>query len=448
VVAALLLSIGPAAAADSEADTTSVVKLYGNLSVNGSQVVDQNGLPVRLQGMSMFWSMWMDKYWTADTVQWLKDDWNISIIRLAMGVENSKGYLDDPKTQKKLVTDTVDAAIEAGLYVIIDWHDHHATDHVDEAMEFFGDMAKSYGKYPNVLFETFNEPMDQPWSDIKDYHQQVVDVIREHTDNIIILGNEAYSSGVVVAAEDPVNGTNLAYTLHFYAASHKQTYRDKILTAMEMGVAIMVTEWGVCDYSGNGTLDFDSTRTWMDFLEEQNISSMNWAVSDKFESCSALLPGASPKGNWSAANLTYSGKLVRHLIQGADAAGDSCDADGWPCTAPECAAKDAGCKDQECCTDEGEFCYKKNDGWSQCMSSCTPGIHATDPKQFRTPWSCEILGQPAPGPPWTIVFEGRRYVALDVVLIVGILLMLCFIGVIVYLCLKRNSSSEYQQMQA
>jgi hypothetical protein len=37
---------------------------------------------------------------------------------------------------------------------------------------------------------------------------------------------------VDVAANDPVSGINLCYTLHFYAATHKQALRDKAQVAL------------------------------------------------------------------------------------------------------------------------------------------------------------------------------------------------------------------------
>lgn len=88
-----------------------------------------------------------------------------------------------------------------------------------------------------------------------------------------------------------VEGENLAYTIHFYANTHKQELRDKVTKALET-VAIFATEWGTCDASGDGTLNFPETKTWLDFFEEHQISDANWAISDKQEACSALLPGS------------------------------------------------------------------------------------------------------------------------------------------------------------
>ena len=41
----------------------------------------------------------------------------------------------------------------------------------------------------------------------------------------------------------------------------------------------------------------------LDFFERLNISDANWAVSDKQEACSALLPGASGEGGWKDCDL-------------------------------------------------------------------------------------------------------------------------------------------------
>merc|ERR1712004_275362 len=99
------------------------------------------------------------------------------------------GYLENSGVETRRMEAVVDACIAAGIYVVIDWHDHNAEQHVGQAKGFFSKMAQKYGRYPNVMFELFNEPVHQSWSgSIKPYHEQVIPVIRQHTKNIIILG--------------------------------------------------------------------------------------------------------------------------------------------------------------------------------------------------------------------------------------------------------------------
>ena len=70
-----------------------------------------------------------------------------------MGVEDSGGYLDDKNSNLNRIKTIIDAAIKEGVYVIIDWHSHHAEDYTDEAVAFFKDMATLYGSYDNVIYE-------------------------------------------------------------------------------------------------------------------------------------------------------------------------------------------------------------------------------------------------------------------------------------------------------
>ena len=209
---------------DSTTDKTpkSIVKLHGSLQVVGSQVVDESGAPIQLRGMSLFWSQWKPQFWTKGTAKWLVKNWGVSLLRAAMAVEEG-GYLTNKEAELEKVKTVVDAAIDEGVYVIIDWHDHNAEKHEAEAADFFEKMAKEYGEFPNVIFEIYNEPIKQSWANtIKPYHEKIVSVIRRYSSNLIVLGTKTWSQDVDEAAENPVQGENLAYTIHFYANTHQQ----------------------------------------------------------------------------------------------------------------------------------------------------------------------------------------------------------------------------------
>jgi len=367
----------------------SPVAEHGQLTVIGNQIVGKHGKRVRLRGMSMFWSQWMGKYWNANVVKWLRKDWKISLLRAAYGIEMG-GHLENPATELAKLQQVVETAIKVGIYVIIDWHDHNAHEHIEQAKTFFDDMAKKYGKFPNVLFETFNEPVHQNWAEVKRYHTQVVSVIRQHTDNLVICGTPKWSQDVDVASADRVPGKNVAYTIHFYASSHGEWLRDKVRKALDRGVAIFATEWGTCEASGNGALRLDEARAWLGFFEYHGISDANWAVSDKLESCSALHEGASSSGNWRSSDLTDSGRFVRESIRTHGHTGT-------------CSDKDENCRATSCCSKSGWKCFEKNKEWASCRPSCTPGINPDDHPDYLTPWTCKVLGttpavEPTPAP--------------------------------------------------
>ncbi len=298
------------------ATPSSPVERHGLLRAEGNRIVDQRGAPVSLAGNSFFWSQWKGEWWNAECIDWLKQDWKTSIVRAAMGVE-AGGYLAHPPAQQVYVERVVEAATAAGLYVIIDWHDHRAYAHEAEAIEFFQTMARKYGRQPNVMYEIYNEPEDVSWKTrVKPYAERVIAAIRAiDPDNLILVGSPHWSQDVDVAAEDPIKANNIAYTLHFYAGTHKEKLRAKAEKALRSGVALVVTEWGSCDSNGNGKVDVASTNEWMEFVRKWNLIHCNWAVSDKAEAASIVVPGASPKGEWKENELTPSGALARRWIR-------------------------------------------------------------------------------------------------------------------------------------
>ncbi|WP_299188993.1 cellulase family glycosylhydrolase [uncultured Aquimarina sp.] len=299
-----------------------VVERYGRLQVNGSHVTAENGEKISLAGMSLFWSNAGDggDFYNSQTVNHLADDWKNPIIRAALGVkedwDGGTGYIDNTAAQKAKIRTVIDAAIAKGVYVIIDWHTHAAEVYKDEAVAFFTEMAELYGNNDHVIYEIYNEPINQSWNDVKNYANDVIAGIRsKDPDNLIIVGSPTWSQDVDKAAADPITGDpNLAYTLHFYANTHKQFLRDRALAAMNSGIALFVTEWGTTDASGNGGYNPQESQIWLDFMIENHISYVNWTVSHKPEDSCVVSPNMGVQGLING-NLTTSGIFIRnHLL--------------------------------------------------------------------------------------------------------------------------------------
>lgn len=295
------------------------VERHGQLQVQDGAVVDQHGRPVILRGMSLFWSQWMPQYYSAGTVRWLADDWKVDVVRAAVAVPEG-GYLEHPEQETAKAEAVIDAAIAAGIYVIVDWHAHQPEP--EAAARFFDHIAQKYGDQPNVIYETYNEPLpEHTWAEVvKPYHEAVIARIRARDpDNLIVAGTPSWSQDVDIAAADPLAFSNVAYTLHFYAGTHRQPLRDKALRAMQLGAALFVTEWGTTQATGDGGVDEAETRLWWAFLEQHGLSYANWSVADKVEDSAALRPGASGDGHWRDDQLTPSGRLVRDHLRAMSA---------------------------------------------------------------------------------------------------------------------------------
>lgn len=295
------------------------INLHGALRVVENQMIDKAGLPPQLRGLSLSWSVWGGKkYYNAEVVDWLTKDFNISLLRASMGVQPDGGYLKNRDEQMKLMITVIDKAIKEGIYVLIDWHDHNADQHLEESKAFFTIMAQKYAKVPNVIYEIFNEPSKQSWEVVKRYSVEVIKTIRQYdTKNIIVIGSPRWDQDVDLAASDPIQGFgNLVYSFHFYTSdpSHQEKLRTKAELAMKKGIALFVTEWGVGESNGNGEFDREKTAIWMEWMEKNRLSWVNWNVTDKNETTALMLKGASIKGGWKSEQLTEAGKYIRKQL--------------------------------------------------------------------------------------------------------------------------------------
>ena len=329
-------SIGPM----STAQVTDIpVEVNGHLSVSGTTIVNEAGEPVQLRGMSSCGLISTYNFFTDEVVDTLVQDWGCSVIRLAMTTRgNDNGYTFDPDRYFEEVCGYTDTLIDHGVYVIIDWHilyDGDPNEYREEAVDFFSRISSLYGEYPNVIYEICNEPngerIDDPEQDvdwnntIRPYAEEVIAAIRENDpDNIIIVGTPNWSQDVDEAAQNPLSGDNIMYTLHFYAGSHGQDLMDKAQTAIDSGLPIFCTEWGTSRDSGDGGVFYDETNQWMDFLNQNGISWCNWSIgSSNTESSNALRLYSNNftieqklAAHWPDEMLSPSGLFVRSLILG------------------------------------------------------------------------------------------------------------------------------------
>lgn len=231
-----------------------------------------------------------------------------------MGVAIEDNYLENPEYALECVNNVIKGAIKSGVYVLIDFHSHKK--HTEEAVKFFEMMAKQYGEYPNVIYEIWNEPDYFTWKEVKEYSVTVIDAIRAiDSDNIILVGSPHWCQDLDTVSMDPIVGkTNIMYTMHFYAGTHKKWLRDRTDAAMEKGIPIFVSECAGMEATGDGPIDEAEWNEFVNWMEDRKISWLAWSVSDKNESCSMLIPRASSFGGWEDDVIKKWGKITRQTI--------------------------------------------------------------------------------------------------------------------------------------
>ena len=308
-------------------NTSTPVERYGQLQIIGSQLCDSKGNPIALHGVSSHGLHWYGEFVNKDTIQWFRDDWNINIFRASM-YTGEKGYLTDPSVKEKLI-EAVDACLELGLYVIIDWHileDNNPMANVDAAVDFFTEMATKYGQHPNVFYEIMNQPNGNEitWlGHCKPYAERLISTIRAiDPDNIILVGNPRWSSFPREVLESPLGpeyNSNIAYTYHLYTNEGLRK-TETLEEAMEQGLCIFVSEWGAMDSDGDGELGKQNGNQFIRWMKEHNVSWVAWSLSDKRETCAFLnnngyVDRPSLTGGWTADQLSPWGTWLRTKIR-------------------------------------------------------------------------------------------------------------------------------------
>lgn len=290
------------------------------LKVKGAQLVNAKGKNVQLKGVSSHGLSWYPEYVNQKAFRHIKKNWKANAVRLALYTSEYNGYCTGDAANRKALERRIDQGVQyatkAGLYVIIDWHvlsDGNPRTYEKQAVRFFRKMASKYKNHTNVLYEICNEPNGgTSWSVIKTYALKVIKAIRSQDKNgIIIIGTPNWSQDVDIAAQSPVKGyKNLMYSLHFYAGTHGEGLRQKAKTALDKKLPLFVSEFGVCDASGNGALNKKEGSQWMKFLKSHKISYIGWNLSNKQESSALLKPSCRKTSGWKNADLSPWGKWL------------------------------------------------------------------------------------------------------------------------------------------
>ncbi|GAA3291273.1 cellulase family glycosylhydrolase [Dactylosporangium vinaceum] len=307
---------------------TTPLAINGQLHVCGVNLCNQYNRAIQLRGMSTHGIQWFASCLNGSSLDVLANDWKADLLRIAMYVQE-QGYETNPSGFTAQVNNYVDLAEARGMYAIIDFHTLTPGDpnyNLDRAKTFFASVAQRNANKKNVIYEIANEPNGVSWQGIKSYAEQVIPVIRAaDPDAVVIVGTRGWSSlGVSDGSSEqeivsnPVNATNIMYTFHFYAASHKDNYRTVVARAART-LPLFVTEFGTVSATGGGALDLSSTSTWLDLLDQNKISYANWTYSDANESSAAFKPGTCAAGSYANANsLSESGTYLRNRIRTAD----------------------------------------------------------------------------------------------------------------------------------
>lgn len=270
------------------------------IHVEGNQFKDEAGHTVVLRGVDMIdlgaTEAWeggidemIDRLSNPSDPQSNSPGWGTQILRLAVApadamIGTPAAYSPGTQYYERYLRPTVDYALRKGLYVIIDWHYIDDTSlHVDTTSAFWTDIAPRFAQDSNVFFELYNEPVDGGnWSTTKPHMQAWYDIVRAAApNNVILVGSPNWSQLAGTAAQDPIDGTNIAYVAHMYPTHWMlPSLRTQITTAAAIAPVFM-TEWGF-EQGLMGLLDGTITSygdPLKAFIEANGLSWSAWCAS-------------------------------------------------------------------------------------------------------------------------------------------------------------------------
>lgn len=297
------------------------------LHVEGNQIKDPAGREVVLRGVALidlgFLESWhggafamIDRLTDQTDTQGASPGWYPKVLRINITPPDAVDYgwphpfdPEDDAFYNTLLRPVVDACKSKDLYVIIDWHYVANTwDHVETTSAFWEYMAPRFAEDSHVIFELFNEPINDvhgdwifnsndtaDWLSVRQDMQTWVDIVRAHAPrNLILVGGAFYSQVIGPAAtypvNDPIGGGNIAYVSHIYPghwcdSNWSSSYQNQITTCHSAHPVVM-TEWGFSDQAGSSTPSdllmgtiTEYGQPLMNFVEGLGISHTAWVAS-------------------------------------------------------------------------------------------------------------------------------------------------------------------------
>jgi aryl-phospho-beta-D-glucosidase BglC (GH1 family) len=297
---------------------TDGIKKNGYLRLKNGHLVNQEGKPIQLQGLSSHGLIWYPQYINYRALLDLRNR-GANILRAAMYADSIyEGYNENEITKRlnlSLIYLAIENALATDMYVIVDWHlllDKNPLFTVKAAMEFFNEISSRYPNHPGLLYEICNEPNGgTSWDEIREYANKVIPVIRQNSPKAIILvGTPEYSTDILSVRSSQLDYDNVMYTLHVYFDGQSGIdYQERIERMTEAGLGVFITEWGIGPTLGNSE-NTSLIQNFIDYCRKHKISWTNWSLSNKDENFSVIKPDCFKLSGWTDEDLTFSGRMV------------------------------------------------------------------------------------------------------------------------------------------
>ena len=293
--------------------------VHGRLKVTDGKITSQDGEVVTLQGGAMMDGLAYN--YSKQSLQYLKSK-GANLVRIPMSWGRS-GLSQSYEDHWLRFQQIADWAVELELYFIADFHAVASPNQgnlKETSIRFFTDVAKTYSSTGLMMYELLNEAPGKsdystyvPWSEIKKYSEELIDVVRGiDPQSLIIVGPPNWSQQLEFPLEDPIERENIAYSLHFYSTLH---LFDEGLNELAESLPIIVTEWAAqTPENSTGEIDFESLQQYIDWMNKYDVSWAAWSLSDEMQPYGWFYPGSFNDWYLEDSELRPWGRMVIDLL--------------------------------------------------------------------------------------------------------------------------------------
>jgi endoglucanase len=270
-------------------------------------------MPVRLRGVATedVRDLYLEERNPAAEYGRMATNWRANVVRISVHPSTWKYHRDQTMT---LLEQHVQAALDAGLFVIIDYHvigfpdgyyqpvppewgappDLYDSDFA-LATDFW-DTVSTGIQDRRVMFELWNEPVKEDelppsdpnssaWDQLKPYFEGLISTIRNNGSQSVILatGNH-WAFNLKGIKDDPLSDPDTAYTWHVYAGHEDNNPKRwaAALDGLHRVKPVVVTEWGFqpgAHAHYRGTAETFGNKFRSRFLEGRQLDSTAWCWS-------------------------------------------------------------------------------------------------------------------------------------------------------------------------
>lgn len=290
-----------------ESPFPSGLRRVGNQLVSGDRVI-------RLRGAGVGDPFLNHGYQPPPDYETLRRNWNANAVRISIHpyVWRQASLFGGRERILALMQSEVQSAIAAGHFVVLDWHVTGWPDGFSRpsdpgeppglhdpdfalACDFWNQASAAFGKNSAVAFEVWNEPVHGPndwkpnpeeWRQLRPYWDRLIEIIRSHSDNLIILAGGSWAYSLKGIREMPPADSNVAFSWHVYAGkeNNDEARWAEAFDELSLDFPVIVSEWGFAEngapwYRG-GVSDFGAkfASSW---LEGRGLHWMAWCFNDE-----------------------------------------------------------------------------------------------------------------------------------------------------------------------